>query len=381
MEIWNLIPSLGSPEALLDILMRGQWHVDHGSIERFPRFLQPRAEGSLSSIEKLMNWPHFDIGYRDRQNRYHQANGAGNSAGAYYEMGALVRSTSIDEMVPEAKSWLSKWARALGVQEHDLRFNSWAVRGENGIHWHFDPEDVIHFQIKGDKLLKFLLTDETRFADLHTKRGEKFKAARQDFSKAHSEIVREGTITVIPRGVWHWSESKSAESFAVALCVNPQSHATMLTQSLYQRLRMLEKSRMPVYGDECSKKRAMAGCVEEALMILQDFKGANGAFAFTEDRKSVFHSDQMNSFYFQISPRARFFQNPLRMFIDKRELAFQSNDEIDAVLKAIYVYADGFHIRGLQSQVPGIDMAVVTEVISALVASEFLNFQPSGGLR
>jgi hypothetical protein len=267
MDLQKMMPSLDAG-GLMNLFMEGRWHVDHGSIERFPEFLRP-DDGALSNIGKLENWSRFDLGYRDAAGNFHQVKGTGTSPAAYYDKGALVRSSSIEEVSDAAKRWLGEWAETLHVSRDALRLNSWAVRGARGIGWHFDPEDVIHFQIKGAKLFKFLRTPNTRFADEQTKKVEHIMAAEQSFGEASEEMVGEGTITVIPRGVWHWSVGKSKESFAVALCINPPSCAQALTQELYKRLRLMERYRMPLVGSPVSQCEAMEACVKEAGALLQ----------------------------------------------------------------------------------------------------------------
>jgi hypothetical protein len=227
MDLRKMMPNLGV-EGLMDLFMESQWQVEHGSIERFPEFLRP-DDGALSNIGKLGNWPRFNVAFRDGAGNYHQVKGTGDSAATYYDKGALVNSRSIEEVSGAARAWLNEWAETLDVSRDDLRLNSWAVRGASGIDWHFDYEDVIHFQIKGDKLFKLLRTPNTRLADKQTKIFERIMTAEQNFAEASEESVGEGTITVIPRGVWHWSEGKSDESFAVSLCIGTVSCAQTLS--------------------------------------------------------------------------------------------------------------------------------------------------------
>ena len=323
MNLQTMMPSLGE-KGLMNLLAEGRWHVDHGSIDRFPEFLQPKKQGAISNINQLGQWRHFDIGYRDANGKYHQVNGAGNSAQAYYDMGALVRSTSIEEVTDQARHWLNDWAETLGVSRQDLRLNSWAVKGANGIHWHLDPEDVIHFQIKGDKLFKFLRTPHTRNADSQTKRLEKMMVESQDFSKAEEEIVREGSITIIPRGVWHWSEGKSDESFAVALCVNPPSAAMTLTQALYKKLRLLEQNRTPMLGDGSAQLDAMEECLKEATALL---KTMNAQAMLAQEGRLKLPMERVDSLHFRLSSRAHVKLDPLRMWVDGQQLSVQVDEE------------------------------------------------------
>ena len=367
MDLQRLIPSLGH-DGLMRLFAGGQWHVDHGSLERFPAFLRP-GDGALSSIAKLGAWRHFDIGYRDSTGKYNQLNGAGHSAAAYYDMGALVRSTSIDEATPEARPWLDDWAQTLGVLRSELRFNSWAVRGANGIDWHFDPEDVIHFQIKGDKLLKFLPSEDTIAADTHTKRAERFLKPGQNFANADEAIVRPGTITVIPRGVWHWSEGQSDESFAVALCVNPSSYAWSITQSLYRRLRLLESQRRPTLGHE--RIDSMTACLKEASIMLEEMSARS---VLAEERKIEFPLEHIDSLYFQATPMARAEFAPLRMSIGDRPLGISGDETHLAILNSICRRGSGFWVRDLTQHVPRADKSRVGEVLLSLVRAGFLDF-------
>src|ERR1700733_10749358 len=237
MDLEKMAPGLDGA-GLMNLLMEGQWQVLRGRIERFPEFLRP-DDGALSNIGKLDHWRQYHVGYRDQAGQYHQVKGSGNSAVAHYDKGALVNSRSIEGASDAAKEWLGEWAELLGVSRDALRLNSWAVNDTGGIDWHFDCEEVIHFQIKGDKLFRFLRTPATHFADSQTKKFEKIMAAQLDFAEASEEIVGAGAITVIPRGVWHWSEGKSEESFAVSLCVSPPTFAQTLSRSIYKRLRLM----------------------------------------------------------------------------------------------------------------------------------------------
>lgn len=368
MNLSELIPSLPT-EGLPHALREQRWHVDHGSIERFPSFLRPAADGAISGIEKLGSWRHFDIGYVDSRRKYHQLPGAGHSARAYYDMGALVRSTSIEEASPETFLWLDEWAELLGVSRNDLRLNSWAVRGANGIDWHFDPEDVIHFQIKGDKLMKFLPSEATRAADTHAKRLEKFLKPAQDFSRASEVIVREGTITIIPRGVWHWSEGRNDESFAVALCVNPPSVATMLTQALYRQLRVLESERRPVYGT-VAEQRAL---LDEGLRALKNLVDRlDGDAVLTCDRRRDFEPARVDGAYFQASPAARAELSPLRLWINDRELRVDGEESHLAVLRVICENARGFRGAEIGRLAPEAAPELRREVLASLVNVGFL---------
>lgn len=368
MNLEQLIPSLPS-EGLLSLLREQRWHVDHGAIDRFPHFLRPQANGAISGIERLGTWRHFDIGYRDAERKYHQLQGAGHSAKAYYDMGSLVRSTSIEEASPEVFPWLDEWAGVLGITRRDLRLNSWAVRGANGIDWHFDPEDVIHFQIKGDKLMKFLPSEATRAADASTKRLEKFLKPAQDFTRASEVVVREGTITIIPRGVWHWSEGRGDESFAVALCVNPPSVASVLTQALSRQLRHAESVRRPVYGTPDEQ----LALLEEGLRAVKELAARwDGEDVLVADRRSVFTAEKAESASFHASPAARIELEPLRLWLNEQELRVDGHPSQLEVLRVICKSAHGFKGEDLARLAPEAGPALRNEVLASLVNAEFL---------
>lgn len=365
----SLIPGL-DVDALSTLLSEGRWRVLHGPLERLPEFLQP-DDGALSSIGKLRDWPHFDVAYRDGPNAYRQVRGEGQSATAHYDRGGLVTSRSIEKISDAAKAWLVEWAALLGVSAHNLRLNSWAVRGTGGINWHFDREDVIHFQIKGDKLFKLLGTSATRFADAQTKKFERIMVAQRSFDDASEELVRAGTITIIPRGVWHWSEAKSDESFAVSLCVSPESYAQTLSQALYRRLRLVEGSRMPLLGSQGFQKRALEACIKEAGKLLQSL---NVESVLAEEGAREFPVDAVSASYFCIGMRANASLKPLRMLVDGKELAIADDEEEQTILEAICELGQGFRLTDVTKRVPHADESTVNGLLLMLVRAGFLDF-------
>ena len=369
MNLQKMMPSL-DVEGLIDSLMEGRWQVHHGSIGRFPEFLRPDA-GALSNIKYLENWPHFHVAYRDSEGNYRQTEGDGQSALAHYDKGALINSRSIEEVSDSAKAWLGECAETLGVSREHLRLNSWAVRGASGIDWHFDYEDVIHFQIKGDKLFKLLATPHTRFADKQTKIFERILAAEQNFGEASEQIVREGTITIIPRGIWHWSEGKSDESFAVSLCVTPASCAQILTRALHKRLRLMERDRMPPVGPPGLQHDAMEACVKDAVSCLQSMNLKN---VLLEECRLKFTAQDVGSFLFYLGNRANARLEPMRLFVDGKQLKIRGAEEVDGVLHAVCKIGHGFRVAGLRKLVPQVDASMVNEIVALLVRKGFLDF-------
>lgn len=376
MNIKSLIASLPD-NGLMSLFEKGQWHIDHGSLERYPDFMRPDLDGALSSIKKLGQWNHFDVGYRDPSGKYNQVSGGGMPAYAYYDMGALVRSSSIDEITPEAKNWFRSWAEFLNVHPQDLRLNSWAVKGASGIDWHFDPEDVIHFQIKGDKLFKFLRTPNTRFADLYSKRHEAIFKSGETFANAEEVIVKAGTITVIPRGVWHWSLNKSDESFAVALCVNPPSYATILTQALYKRLREYEVFRQPVYGSFQSQTETLTKMNIELSSMLnkietQSVLQQHGKMPFQSSPAKLVADDVR---YFVNHNRGKIVYSPrLKFQLDGQDLALDGDEQHMKVIRCIGKLGYGFHVSDIKRVNSDIGIDKITEILSALVQIGFLEF-------
>jgi len=369
MDLEKMTPGLDGA-GLMNLFMEGQWQVFRGPIERFPEFLRP-DDGALSNIRKLDNWRQYHVGYRDQAGQYHQVKGSGNSALAHYDKGALVNSRSIEGASDAAKEWLGEWAGLLGVSRDALRLNSWAVKDTGGIDWHFDCEEVIHFQIKGDKLFRFLRTPDTHFADSQTKKFEKIMAAQLNFAEACEEIVGEGTITVIPRGVWHWSEGKSEESFAVSLCVNPPTFAQTLSRSIYKRLRLLERYRMPLFGPADAQRDAMEACAKEAAAFLNDIRCES---VLLEECRLELLADRIDTYYFYIGQRANAKLGPLRLVVDGEELVIEGSDKQMAVLETVCKLGTGFRARDIGKLLPHVDAALVTELLAALVRSGFLDF-------
>jgi ribosomal protein L16 Arg81 hydroxylase len=245
------------------------------------------------------------------------------------------------------------------------------VRGASGIDWHFDPEDVIHFQIKGDKLFKLLRTSNTCFADGQTKRFERIMADQQSFGEASEQLVEAGTITVIPRGVWHWSEGKSDESFAVSLCVNPLSCGQTLMEALSNRLRLMERSRMPLFGDTGSQRQALEACIKEAGALLE---AMNSEDVLLQEYRRVLPVDNIDSFYFHLGKRANARLDPLRMLVDGQEIAMEKGEDQAAVLEAVCRIGDGFRSWELKELLPRVDPDLVNGVLASLVKIGFVDF-------
>ncbi len=369
MELQNLLPRLDA-SGLAELIMEGRWRVYHGPIARFPEFLRPDG-GALSNIEKLKDWPDFHFAFRDATGRYHQRKPGDGSVSTYYDKGYLIASHAIEGLSDSASGWLDEWAQLLGISNTHLRLNSWAVRGASGIDWHFDCEDVIHFQIKGDKLFKLMRTPKTVAADRQTKTFERILLAQENFGDASEEIVSEGTITIIPRGVWHWSESKSDESFAVSLCIDPPSRAEILSKALFKRLRLVEQNRMPLFGPNSSQSSAMQSLLDESGPLL---RAMNGKSVMSEECRSKITSEVIGSSYFYISTRANASLNPIRMLVDGRAIAIQADEEKREVLQTICMLGHGFFARELDKLVPYTDAALISEVLSSLIRVGFLDF-------
>jgi len=355
--------------SLLSSFASGEWQVRHGPIHRFPEFLRP-DEGDLSCIQKLQNWPRFQIGYIE-SGEFRQTREANRSPLEHYEAGAVVTSRSIEEMSDAAGRCLEEWSQKLGVSRAVLRLNSWAARAGVGVGWHFDPEDVIHFQIKGDKLLKLLRAPATRYADEQTKRFERILASQQNFDEAAQEVITEGTITVIPRGVWHATEARGDESFAVSLCISQASRGLAISQALYRKLRLTERYRAPLYGASAAQREAIESCLGEASTLLGSMTSGS---VLSHDTQALFSLTNIDAYYFYVGRRSRARLAPVRMWVDGKELQADADQTKRDVIEALCSIGAGFRALDLRKRVPDVAPGIVAEVLSSLVEVGFLDF-------
>jgi hypothetical protein len=369
MELHTLLPGLDA-KGLAELIMEGRWRVCHGSLERYPEFLRP-DDGAISGIEKIKDWSDFHVAFRDATGGYHQRKPGEVSARAYYDKGYLITSHAVQGLSDTASAWLDEWARLLGISRACLWLNSWAVRGASGIDWHFDYEDVIHFQIKGDKLFKLMRTPMTRAADRQTKTFERILAAQENFEAASEELVTAGSITIIPRGVWHWSECKSDESFAVSICLGVPSRAEILSKALLKRLRRVEQNRVPLFGPISSQAGSLQSLLDEAGPLLRTMSGKS---LVSEENRSDITPEVVGTSYFYLSNRANARLNPMRMLVDGRPIAIQSEEDKRDVLQAVCTLGHGFFARDLIERVPGIDARLIDEILLSLIKVGFLDF-------
>lgn len=365
----GLLPNLDAT-GLAQLITEGRYRVYHGPIERFPEFLQP-DDGALSSIEKLKDWRDFHFAFRDATGKYHQRKPGDRSVTACYDKGYLVVSHGIHGLSPSAAGWLEDFAHKLNIPKTYLWLNSWAIKGASGIDWHFDYEDVIHFQIKGDKLLKLKRTPKTVGADRQTKTFERTLMAGENFDDAHEELVTAGTITIIPRGVWHWSEAKSDESFAVSLCMGLPSRAEILSKALFKRLRLVEQNRMPLFGSNNSQIDAMRSLLDESGPLIQAMTGRS---VVSEENRSEITAEIVDTSYFYLGLRANASLEPLRILVDGQAIALPSEDHNGDIVRAVCILGYGFFPRDLAKLVPHANPAMINEVLSSLAKAGFLDF-------
>jgi hypothetical protein len=367
--VQGLLPNLDVTD-LTQLIMEGRYRVHHGPIERFPEFLRP-DDGALSSIEKLKDWRDFHFAFRDATGRYHQRKPGDRSVTACYDKGYLVVSHGIHGLSASAAGWLEDCAHMLNIPKNYLWLNSWAIKGASGIDWHFDYEDVIHFQIKGDKLLKLMRTPKTIGADRQLKTFERTLMAGENFDDAHEEIVTAGTITIIPRGVWHWSEAKSDESFAVSLCMGLPSRAEILSKALFKRLRLVEQNRMPLLGSNSSQIDAMQSLLDESAPLL---RAMNGLSVVSEENRSEITAEIVNTSYFYLGLRANASLDPLRLLVDGQAIAIPSEDSTRDIVRAACTLGYGFFPSDLAKLVPRANPDLINEILSSLTKAGFLDF-------
>lgn len=265
----------GGTEHVVELLLDGKGSVTHGSLSRFPSFLQP-DKGALSGIRKLNTCRQFDITRRESDKAVQTPVDSDANAIELYEAGYMVHHTGLVKVSAELRDWLWTFSPRIGIPTNRIRVQSWAAKKDRGIQWHFDPVDQIHFQISGQKHLWLLYVDETRYADMWDKLDEP-KLVRRYFDSigvyGDVELARQvtlgpGSLTVLPRGVWHRSIVVSEESFAVSMALDAPSIASAIGENVAQNLRTRMSYKAPVIGETNSRIRSLKTVRDDFLETL-----------------------------------------------------------------------------------------------------------------
>ena len=359
------------PRTVMSLLAEGRPEVFHGPVDRYPSFMRP-TDGELSTIRKIENCPEFFVGFRDPAGRYHQNPGAkGKSPVRYYDKGDLVVVCRLHEISTAASKWMNEWTCVLNVASNRLRLQAWASKRANGIDWHFDCADVIHFQITGEKQFRLLPTPETKHADNQTKRFERILAHRQNFDSAAEHIVRAGTITVIPRGVWHWSNALSDESYAVSLCIDSVTMQQVLFRALNRRLRLSEAFRAPLVGSDEVRRSQISDFADQAATLLRDIDYRS---LLTHEIAADELPQDFNSAFFYIGMRGNAELDPLRLLVDVKELTLPEDDRERALWEAICRLGNGFRLEDLRNAVACAEPVLLEHTLGCLIKEGFLDF-------
>jgi ribosomal protein L16 Arg81 hydroxylase len=367
MQIEQLL--LNSKPGLIELLQRGQWHVQHGKMDRFPEFMQA-DDGALSNINKLAHWQSFVVGSWNKSGDYVQTEPS-RPASEHYDRGDLVRFSGIEQASEEARTWLDALAGELGLAPEDLRLTAWAARGATGISWHFDPEDVIHFQIKGSKRFGLHSSEASTFADTRLYKHYSSLLAKEDFSEAVESVVREGTLTIIPRGVWHCSLGQSEESFAIAVCISPPTCARAVSDALFERLRLLGWHKQTMLGPVGGQSDAMEACIRDACGLLTSMEQEN---ILTEKFRLAFPINDIESLTFRVTPGSHIDLESGRVWVQDNAYQVAGDNSCDKVLQAIWQKGPEFTVQMLRKNVPEADHEDVCKLLAMLTKIRFLRF-------
>jgi hypothetical protein len=243
--------------------------VHHGPMSRLPEIFRT---GDVSSVERLAaaieapearGLDNPATGYRGdavfmgkrRSQRPFSVRSA--SASRLYRAGLNIMFHEF--RLPSVESWLEELAAEIGIANHLIRLYGFAAPpGEdNGTDAHWDPNEVIHIQLRGRK--RFRLAPNK-----HVVQPSIGGIARDSFSEDsvaemrghvpleaprrwHLVELRPGSVLYFPRGYWH-ETSTIDESFAIGLGLYWPTPLDVVLPYLKTLLRRDLAWRRPLFG-------------------------------------------------------------------------------------------------------------------------------------
>jgi hypothetical protein len=157
----------------------------------------------------------------------------------------------------------------------------------------------------------------------------------------------------------------------VSICMGVPSRAEILSKALLKRLRLVEQNRVPLFGPIGSQVSAMQSLLDESVSLLRAMSGKS---VMSEENRSDITAEIIGTSYFYLGQRANARLNPMRMLVDGRAIAIQSEEDKRDVLQAVCMLGHGFFARDLIERVPGTDAGLINEVLLSLVKVGFLDF-------
>lgn len=259
MDSPSILAGLVAPHSITEFLIDGwpdRLFVTHGSPSRLPLFLQ-RPE--LADVESLSR--HYRGGpLRFTQGRRYQKMVSLDQvdAMALYRMGLTLQFEDVAPVVPGATSALRQLEHELGINPGAAKICAFASPVHDGLGVHFDAQDIISIQLRGQKRFRVAPVETLRYPygvqyvpgtepydELYPQAGNGFPGI--DAASLTTIDMRPGSVLYMPRGTWHSTESEGDSlSVSIGLYV-PAALDTVLSQL---RLLLLQDPawRRPLYG-------------------------------------------------------------------------------------------------------------------------------------
>lgn len=183
--------------------------------------------------------------------------------------------------IPEIDDICSQLASELNVPKRFVTCEGFAAKGKVDVSVHFDHETNFMVQIRGDKtwkvacnsdlinpLFAFFPSNPNRFYDngLNPYSGEKLPQVMP--GEVDEFKVHPGTVTFLPRGHWHQTQTHS-ESFSIGFVINPPTMTDLVVAYLQKELHKDKEFRAhPLYAKGRDFKGAMIQDLDSLMNYL-----------------------------------------------------------------------------------------------------------------
>jgi hypothetical protein len=245
--------------------------VHHGPPERLPA---PFRDGDLSSFERLASSVEIDAGTRGvsvygsgfrgevaftgrrGSQVIHSIRAASPSRLRQAGLNILFQEFRLPSLEP----WLDQLAAEVGIPNQAIRLYAFAAPsgGAQGTDAHWDPNEVIHVQLQGTKILRLApnahVVNPDMFATPFAEDlvGQFHEGAPVKPPTSWQEVrLRPGSVVYFPRGYWH-ETSTQVPSFGVGLGFYWPTPVDVIVEHLRARLRQEAGWRAPLFGIQAS---------------------------------------------------------------------------------------------------------------------------------
>lgn len=371
-------------------------YAAHGGPERLPAALRAPE---LQSVEAMAEKYRGRMAFGNAVASSRTVGIEHTSPALLVRMGLSLYLPDLVPLVPALDTMLRQLEQELGAPGGSARIGAFAAAPGNGASCHFDAEEVFSIQLRGEKRFHI-----AKAPDIEQPWGMQFNPGDPSFDDLYPQVsagfpdpascefetveMKPGSVLFMPRGTWHYTESRDSSLSASIIVRTPAAFECAL-EALRLRLLQDVRWRRPLYG--AWGDAAQAGEAQASWRsLMQDWARVTGGLSL--DDALLTRQDETERLQrvdatsrFQRCPEARMEFEPkaqggetVRIVVrtadgdDTIPLHLEVPEAMAAAFRWLASHAAAFAVAELASRFPAIPLAQHLGIVNVLARAHYL---------